>query len=591
VSHRERLLLWTSWTLFASAGLVVVHWTAVPIDEQEAEVLQEQEPNHPHTGTEAPTGFAERIVQESASPEALAPSIRGEVRSFLGDPIGGAIVVAEDVSGNFPAHEAVTDSEGSFVMAIERFERPVVFKVSLRKSGAWWAPEQSVTVQPERTHAPIVFVCYRHTRLVQGVVTNPMSNPIPNAQIQSGDTVATSNHIGEFQLAAMEVQGVLRLRASARGYRPVRVPIVMSQHSIRVRLVLEEAGTVVLRGQVLNESGQAINHATIRMFGANDMLTTKVRDNGQYSMELMTGSSYLVNIEATKYRMLAEKLETSDIEIVDRNFVMTRGCTLRGRVLSAMGNPACNASVWAVEPPGPPRKANSYAQTQTDADGYFEMPGLFAGPTYVCASAAMGAGYQVFHIDEQSIDFVEISLSDLAICAGVVRDKNERPVGGVIVRTEPLGHSSATTADGRFRVPYSGESRIHFLCPGYARLTITPQPDTEVVLEAAGMYVGRVVDSRNSLPVSSVVVRLRRASHAPDGIRPASAWGGDWDRGVLSSSANGEFCVVTDSPVGTAIGMELAAPGYDTAIVPYAILRRSSEKPLPEHELVREGGP
>jgi hypothetical protein len=189
-------------------------------------------------------------------------------------------------------------------------------------------------------------------------------------------------------------------------------------------------------------------------------------------------ASFDLRVEARDFAA-AEKTRVEAGGTTPIKIVLSRGCTLRGRVTTPDGQPADGATVA--------RSAGAdFSQTESGPDGTFELD-VAPGAAEVLARLAGFADSEPVRVEvdpERPPNDLELKLRERTLVQGTVVDPDGRPVSGANVLllswktiTDPLeaGAVAATTSDyeGGFTIPEPrpGQNVValfHGFAPGVA---------------------------------------------------------------------------------------------------------------------------
>jgi protocatechuate 3,4-dioxygenase beta subunit len=246
------------------------------------------------------------------------------------------------------------------------------------------------------------------------------------------------------------------------------------------------------------------------------------------------------------------------------------GPRLHGRVLDPDGRPIAGATVIAGDGRGFPLdvvgtvpRFLKRAQTETDAEGRYELAGLAAGSLRRLVRAAGFAPSEETDVlvpDAASFELDDVVLQPGALLTGVVVDPSGIGVAGAKLYLESPGdfRMRAFLADGMEPRPAAvtdpaGRFRIDELALGAWNLRVETEDHPERTFEGLAEHVGEIIDRRFELERGDVVAgRVLSVPAAEKGkltVRATSAQGGEFfgfSRGAQREAKvgpDGEFLV------------------------------------------------
>ncbi len=204
------------------------------------------------------------------------------------------------------------------------------------------------------------------------------------------------------------------------------------------------------------------------------------------------------------------------VTIADLEFVLLRGATLEGRVMTSDDEPVTSARVMVGRPAG-----------VTDSEGYYRIEGIPPGPQMV------EVRHPIFNRERQDINIEEgINTLDVVLESGYsltgrVIDEHDQPVSQVQLTLtggrEYHDDSTSTGADGTFNFPQVavGTYRLRATKEGYAatdrpaaiEIIDAPVEDFEIRLLPGSAIVGQISGIEiDELAELEITARSRTAS-------------------------------------------------------------------------------
>lgn len=282
--------------------------------------------------------------------------------------------------------------------------------------------------------------------------------------------------------------------------------------------------------------------------------------------------------------LVLEPIELAPDEARDLGVILLgTGGPVAGRVLAASGGVAgALVRAWSVDPQDPYPGAVPSAEVRSGPEGAFRFPRLAPGTYHLAAEAA---GHAPAFLESLSVlaagrEGLELRLEAESRIAGTVRDGRGQPLAGASVtawirdpRPVETGHTAGARTDreGRFVLERLRETAydVQATAPGHARAVAEGvragpagrEGRAELVLDAAGTLVGRVVDRDRGGPVAGAMV---------------DAWLEGWGE-AAATDAEGRFRIETVPPGMVTVqawaqgyaelrrGVEVAA-GRETAV-------------------------
>ena len=350
---------------------------------------------------------------------------------------------------------------------------------------------------------------------------------------------------------------------------PVTV-VVAAEHYLAVR-VAAEAGQaqplvvtlsrgLTMRGRVHDPAGQAIEGVSVSiaresMSRSYGMETPASAADGTFALDgLAPDETITLMYRKDGYVDRSDRLRvTKENGPVD--VVLTRGLTIKGRVIDAEGKAASDVTVVASTA----AHGSSYRDTKTGADGVFELRGLVAGryDFEVDRGSAISGSARDVDIELVHDVIIRIEREPSGTIAGRVRGVNAT----MFMRTLEVHAADGrmegeVNADGSFRIEnvpvgivqvsaaVGGMSGMRNTRSASVDVTANAVANVELVLEEQRTLRGRV--TRNGQPVPKAEVSLSGSggsAHAPtsdDGVYEIHADAGRYAVTVAGLPYRGE---------------------------------------------------
>ncbi|MBN1476689.1 carboxypeptidase regulatory-like domain-containing protein [Candidatus Sumerlaeota bacterium] len=439
-------------------------------------------------------------------------------------------------------------------------------------------------------------------------------------RLRGGDATlnAFTDQTGFFRVEHVG-EGVWDLFAEAPLYlSAVRTALTVSGSDILGHTIyLEPAARI--QGRVFDTAGRTIGGATVgvRYGGGRGgfrggpggggpgggwrlLQTTTTGADGRYSLDGVQPDQPLAVL--ARHPSYAQA-EVRDIRVepggvrAPVNLTLTEGGTLVGRVIDEEERPIADAEVrHARQPEDGPQwgrggggvmgvffRGNEQGENieHTDAQGRFRFEHLLPGD-YTVVAQAEGYTYQasedVVILDGVESEEVTLRLSPGVAIAGRVVDTEGTPLAEAQVtcvamdRSRPAFRQVVTSEAGSFEITGLDE-RSHTLSAsamGFDQTSLdvtAPTASVELVLERAGVLVGRVIEEYTGDPVVAFEVSARRQGRRGGG--PGGGPGGGFGGGAAPierefNDPEGRFEI--EGVVAGEWSMTVTSPGYATAM-------------------------
>lgn len=371
---------------------------------------------------------------------------------------------------------------------------------------------------------------------LEGLVVDAAGQPVAAAAVRVGPTgptlrpsasTLTTDAEGHFVIDALE-PGSWRAIARAEKYAPAWATVNVERDataSVQLRVappraihgrVVDERERPVAGGRVtwLEHDGEpvpdALGAAIVATLGADGAFALRGLPPGRHRIEAWARGFVPERFEITVGRTDAD---AGDVRLA-------RGLTVRGVVHGPDGRPVADARVFAdrgLQPfPG------ETAETRSEADGRFVLPGLTPGTLKIVAIAdGLGRGSASA---ETGAEDVVLTLKAWGAIRGTVVDERGQPISPFRVSARAADVFSGrfeeiADASGAFELPAieAGSYTLEVRAPGRVRLSlpavnVSSGGVTDVgslVLKGGGSVVGHVVDKAGE-PIAGAEVAGRQ---------------------------------------------------------------------------------
>lgn len=476
-------------------------------------------------------------------------NVEGIVEDPQGAPLKGALVRAwKSGSEAWAGWESErTDEKGRFSLAAFGADPVTVRADSVGLAG--------VTIEKARAGTSLRLRLSAGATVEGTVLDAGSGRPISGAQVLAvrGETptsgwdvevygsTSTTDTTGHFRLTGVE-SGFISVIARAKGYG-TQVRMI---HDPRrpLRLMLLPGGSIT--GTVSDLSGRPVADAVARMepaasnafLGDNPLPVSRpvpTDSKGRYSFFGVDSGVYRVVARHPAFGLGAsEAVEMQGGDDAFADVALSPGATLVGRMVSNDGKPAAGTAFvadWNGAPVG--AVMGETLRARGHADGMFRIEGVPVG-VYTIVARAPGAGQGRIDVTILPKD-AQRNVGDIVLergleIGGIVRDPNERAIGGAAVRAVPIraGTSpeslveAASGPDGRFVIVglEAGPHMVMVEAEGHGgdqRMAEAGTTNVEFVLSATGSVSGTVLDEAGR-PVDLFQVELHPEIEG-DGVR------------------------------------------------------------------------
>lgn len=505
------------------------------------------------------------VVTSPAAPAAPTSGRRvdGVVVLPSGQPCAGATVVVHRALSAWPEWQrerletAFTGADGSFRFDVDRNA-----DVLLEFTHPDWAGNLD-EVPPQREH---VVLAVQPGFGLEGVVTNDVGSPLPNARVAVESVLAdqrravatTTSADGRFEFANLPA-GPVRLVARHPQWQPAVLPAVVVGAQSRVDLMFDRPALPPLRGRVLAAVGQApIAGATVEVLPPNGKpglvvpAAATTGPDGTFVLPGLARGSAQAIVRHAEFGGIFPTLVVGSaatelvFELPPRS-VVSGQLTLEGQVRAD----------WAGQPLEIRDSTGELARAAVDEAGHFEFanrlsPGsatlqLIGGD--LAFQRSLAAEVQV-RVEERARTQLELPLAACTTVRGRVVDEQGRPLAGAaVVQTKLLAENARWIGDAAVSLDVGSFGSQVAQLVGY---------DRDLLLAVAGADGGFVV--RGQKP-GALLVRFELPGR-----------GSRWQRVVVPSPGGvGEFGEVVLGPgcrvQGRVLRGELPLAGAAVSVV------------------------
>ena len=426
-----------------------------------------------------------------------APVEGAEVRVTEASPMSSLLTgMSFGASGDA---DAVADPSGWF--AVTDLSKDLRYTVTAGRPGFVSAQVDGITVP--RTE-PLELRLEPSSRIA-GMVVDASGEPIPGARVNMMRTRSveaggmamqvafaedtTSDAAGRFAFEEQE-PGKVSLSGVATGFQEAKLAdlvIPKGEDLDDVEIKLEEGA--ILQGRVVTPDGRPAIGASVgkvsggHSFGPRMGGNAPVDGDGYYRLEGLAPGELSIQAEHPEYPRVAKDVDLrAGINAV--NLAFEGGQEVSGRVVDSAGKPVPAAVVQTVQ-------TGQYwgnAETQTESDGSFTLPGVQDGD-YTLRAEAEGyaaARDQKISVAGQPVVGLEVVLDPGARIVGTVSGLDPKDFDRVTIRSmnPDFGfHGTGVDREGRFRMDHVGPGEHELV----GTLTDSARRATAQVRVEAGM--------------------------------------------------------------------------------------------------------
>lgn len=427
-------------------------------------------------------------------------NLEGEVvAADTGQPVAGARIVVGD-------RETETDMDGAF-----RLPALSAGDMAVTVSKERYLPTTTAIVIPEgeTLQKRIVLEPVTTGRIAGEVRDAESGRALAGVTVEIGALALATDSMGRFETPDLP-RGPITLLARHDGYHPVshRAEVVPAE-TAEVMIALAPITTGDLRVRVRDdETGAPIEDATVRLHDR----VARTDAAGEAGFAGIEAGHIVVSAEREGYLRGAIEVELPRASAVTAELRLAPVTTgdIVGRVVNASdGSPVQGATIRA---PG--------ASATTDADGYFRLAGLAAGPITLNATADLFEPAQLA-LRLGRNETVELRLEMTPITHGriagrVIEADTGRGLPGARVTVGDLAAESETTGGFVLDRVTAGEVTLMAQLAGYApgtkNVRLAPGATLDVIVELepirTGTISGRIRDAETGEPIAGALVSV-----------------------------------------------------------------------------------
>jgi protocatechuate 3,4-dioxygenase beta subunit len=459
--------------------------------------------------------------------------VEGFVRDSLGAPIqdanvalGAFVLGAADEKDPNTLHEK-TDVGGHY--AFKHVDHGV-FILTAAAEGFGTVVLQNVRVNEEPLQQDLVLEV---AQMIMGRVVSITGEPVPKAMIaayalnqaqgRQSRSQVKSDDKGEFRIEDIP-QGVYSIHAQAPGFDARNEPRIDTG---TMDLVIQLVPQPTITGHVLDSaSGAPIAQFTALLRQvvpqAEPPMSIPEPDtkrefkvaNGEFKLSCRQPGQYIVQANAPGYAGCFSLPVTiaKGQNLFDVNVLMTRGGTIRGRVVDDQGNPVARASVttrdheWTddlfTQTLGDEMPAIATERTaKTKSDGTFQIEGLTPSDYLLDVQhAEYSRTFQVpFRVNENQVtDAGDVRLIRGGVVQGTVWSPQGTPLPGAVVELVAQADPNGTPRNYSEKTDSQGHYVIKGVYPGAYTITALRSADASSDLFVG---VGDVKETRDKLQI------------------------------------------------------------------------------------------
>jgi RNA polymerase sigma-70 factor (ECF subfamily) len=339
--------------------------------------------------------------------------------------------------------------------------------------------------------------------------------------------------------------------------------IVLSHEKPSARLHLVAVPAFAIRGRVLDaEKRSPVGKAYICIWNMETNEGHRAeskKEDGRFEIQGLAAGTYGVRIFAQGYSEICSPGEMHTMTQEDRSvqsvppielqaasreteFLMVRGGTIRGSILTSEGNPLEKAFVGIERAPDPKNPQEEYwvrtvtIPARTDASGQFEINGLSTDHrsyrVYVQNDVPFARSEYVTLTPEKPTAEVLIRLPKPAAIEGAVRDDKGNPVSGVsimaVLNPEPGENARSSSNSGincQGQTDQGGHYRLDDVAPGSWRVSVADRAEQEFnTVDALWVKEGETVTGVDFVGLPDTAKGVIRGVAVDLRGRPACNW-------------------------------------------------------------------
>jgi hypothetical protein len=359
--------------------------------------------------------------------------------------------------------------------------------------------------------------------VLQGIVRGELGQPLPGVQVDVGprgepsdrpNVSCNTDDNGEFACAGL-LAGEYGVSAASNPQQPGdEVAVVLTPESGQY-VELRVAATANLRVATATTTHGAADALTVlARRGADSPPLVASRRGDAFLFESLQLGAYQVFVEGFPEHVAQVELLQPDAT-VDVALPLPARATIVGRVVDAAGAPLPDAWIRATRRSGFAPSTQGVPPVLSDAEGSFELTGLFAGEYDLSASSALGeARAQRVSAGARRL---ELRVSSFGSISGSVTASDGRPVPRFVV-----AYRLASDDDTRQVVGNAGRFSVPWTAPGHYRFVVSAEQGAAQVegeLEPGGKLVLTVALDRAQ--IDDLLTRLTLVAEAAPAARLA----------------------------------------------------------------------
>ncbi|MEN8151454.1 MAG: carboxypeptidase-like regulatory domain-containing protein, partial [Planctomycetota bacterium] len=348
---------------------------------------------------------------------------------------------------------------------------------------------------------------------ISGFVRLKTGEPVAHAEISvhedsggwyygENGTVAQTDDHGHFTIDGLG-EGKYRVNARKEGLSPASKSGIRPTTGEEVQLEMQAGGEI--SGRVFDMQGNGVGglHVSLQVLQGRQppvMPSTSTSGDGTFKLTGVLDGYYRVNVAPgwnSRLNFTQGSHEGARPGDTGIEIQVQLGQKISGRVIDGAGQPMGRIRLYSNPVEGGSRSSN----TQTDADGTFELVGLSFGSHNIRVEARG----EFASVTEPNVgagtEGITITIGKAQVIEGIVVDMNGTPVNGVSINARPMPGSTGTHRWSRTR--NDGTFKVTRLAPGNYQLTFTAtgrfatQTISDVASGASGvavqMYVGEMI--------------------------------------------------------------------------------------------------
>ena len=486
--------------------------STVPVSSSD-NLAQQANEEHSTEKEKIPTASPPAPVETAVSVESPGATISGSVVDVSGNPVADAEVITSVHNGSRP-YSTTSAADGTFKIA----GMPLSDRLFI---SAWHDQLYSKRLGP--MNLPVeglsgLRITIVPTASIAGKVVDQQGRPVAEAQV-AADSISFGNGLGFVKTGK---DGQFLLGRLASGHYAIRVShphtsfdrakpcdevdLKAGDHLTGYVLILDDMGSLSIKGRVLDPFGKPIKHATVDAGG----VATSTDDNGVYTLAGLKEGNYDLTASHGKFGVSDRQKVPAGSERVD--FVLPGLGLVEGQVLSATtGQPIQDFKLLLLHNSA----VDINFRTLRGFSDISEPEGRFRLDTVLGGAAALAVQAPSYAPVIQNIGTivpghlfsgVTVRLPAGHTAEGQVVNLAGKPLAGVAIFAGKLPpeyvrddtNPTRTVADGSFTLTgiMDSEGFITAYAPSFAPVTVplprTPGQRLRVVLGQGGTIEGSV---------------------------------------------------------------------------------------------------